>query len=77
MSREQVRITDLKKYFRKYWTPNKYNNKKYLKKYFTLSGCTGVERPIHTYEQRSKYNNSFEKKISLWEGVVPLKGQYI
>ena len=35
MSREQVRITDLKKYFRKYWTPNNYNNKKYLKKYFT------------------------------------------
>ena len=61
MSREQVRITDLKKYFRKYWTPNNYNNKKYLKKYFTLGGCTGVERPIHTYEQRSRYNNRFEK----------------
>ena len=48
-SREKVRITDLKKYFRKYWTPNNYNNKKYLKKYFTSGGCTGVERPIHTY----------------------------
>ena len=47
MSREQVRITDLKKYFRKYWTPNNYNNKKYL------------------------------KNISLHEGVLVLKGQYI
>ena len=33
----------------------------FLKKYFTLGGCTGVGMPIHTYKQRSRYNNSFEK----------------
>ena len=27
-----------------------YNNKKY----FTLGGCTGLGRPIHTYEQREQ-----------------------
>ena len=51
-SREQARITDLKKYFRKYCTSNNYNNKNYLKKYFTSGGCTGVGMSIHTYEQR-------------------------
>ena len=45
-----------------------YNNRKY----FTLGGCYGPERPIHTYNQATITEN-----ISLWEGVVVLKGKYI
>ena len=63
------------------------------REYFSLGGCCGPERPIHT----SIYNNreyltlggcvgtgrqryeqaTITENISLWEGVVVLKGQYI
>ena len=48
-------------------------NKSFETEYFTLGGCTGPERPIH----RTSNNNSFSQNISLWEGVLVLKGQYI
>ena len=48
-------------------------NKSFETEYFTLGGCAGPERPIH----RTSNNNSFSQNISLWEGVLVLKGQYI
>ena len=38
--------------------------------YFTLGGCAGPERPIATI-------TALRQNISLWEGVLVLKGQYI
>ena len=37
---------------------------------FTLGGCAGPERPIATI-------TALRQNISLWEGVLVLKGQYI
>ena len=48
-------------------------NKSFETEYFTLGGCAGPERPIY----RTSNNNSFSQNISLWEGVLVLKGQYI
>ena len=42
-----------------------------MKKYFNL----GTGLTIHT-SRENKQENSFEKNISLWEGVLVLKGQY-
>ena len=41
-----------------------------LREYFTLGGCAGPERPIATI-------TALRQNISLWEGVLVLKGQYI
>ena len=41
-----------------------------LPEYFTLGGCAGSERPIATI-------TALRQNISLWEGVLVLKGQYI
>ena len=54
------------------WKANS-NNNSFETEYFTLGGCAGPERPIH----RTSNNNSFSQNISLWEGVLVLKGQYI
>ena len=41
-----------------------------MREYFTLGGCAGPERPIATI-------TALRQNISLWEGVLVLKGQYI
>ena len=41
-----------------------------LREYFTLGGSAGPERPIATI-------TALRQNISLWEGVLVLKGQYI
>ena len=38
--------------------------------YWPLGGCAGPERPIATI-------TALRQNISLWEGVLVLKGQYI
>ena len=45
-------------------------NKSFETEYFTLGGCAGPERPIATI-------TALRQNISLWEGVLVLKGQYI
>ena len=63
------------------------------REYFSLGGCCGPERPIYTsiYNNREyltlggcvgtgrqRYEQAtITENISLWEGVVVLKGQYI
>ena len=44
-----------------------YNNREY----FTLGGCCGTERP------KKNEQATITENISLWEGAVVLKGQYI
>ena len=47
-----------------------YNNRKY----FTLGGCFGPERWIH---MKKIDQSTITENISLWEGDVVLKGEYI
>ena len=48
-----------------------------LKKYFTLGGCCGPERPMNMNRDRESATITDLKNISLWEGVMVLKGQFI